>query len=523
MRKPPQRFEARPRRIVWALCLLVLIAAAGAGSGAVARASVFRVSVTKRSQTRPIRPDFLGLALEYRSIPALTGSGPQTVNPVLVQLIRNLVGHGRPVLRIGGQSGDRTWWPVAGMRRPPGITYDLTPRWMTSAHALAQATDARLILGVGLEADRPRIDAVEARQLLKRLGRRYIDALELGNEPELYPLVPWYRKLHGTAIPWYSHSGTPVYSRRPSYGSGSFAQEFSRALQVLPGVPIAGPDTGGLSWLDGFRRFVAPASQVRTLTWHAYGLNQCVMEASSPLYPTVPNLLAPQASRAIVNGISPYVALAHRGGAAFRVDEMNSVTCNGRLGVSNTFASALWVMDSLFTIAAHGIDGVNIHTFQNAANGLFDFDRSHGHWRGTVHPLYYGVLMFSQAAPPGSRLLRIHAGSQRQVRAWATLGPDHRTRVLLINDSLRRSTQALVRAGGRSGSVQRLRAPSAYATGAVTLGGERFAAHTETGIVPPPRMTLVGARSGVYSVALPAASAALLTIPAATARSASAH
>jgi hypothetical protein len=528
MRNPPHLFEARPRRqrpqhrAIAVLCGLALIAAAGAGSGAVARASVFRVSVTKRSQTRPIRPDFLGLALEYRSIPALTGSDPKTVNPVLVQLIRNLVGHGRPVLRIGGQSGDRTWWPVAGTRRPPGITYDLTPRWMTSAHVLAQATDARLILGIGLEADRPRIGAVEARQLVKGVGRRYIDALEVGNEPELYPLVPWYRKLHGTAIPWYSHSGVPVYSRRPSYAPASFAQEFSRALGVLPGVPIAGPDTGSLSWLGGFRRFLASSSRVRTLTWHAYGLNQCVMEASSPLYPTVPNLLAPQASRAIVNGISPYVALAHRVGAAVRVDEMNSVTCNGRLGVSNTFASALWVMDSLFTIASHGIDGVNIHTFQNAANGLFDFDRSHGHWQGTVRPLYYGVLMFSQAAPPGSRLLRIRTGSQRQVRAWATLGSDHRTRVLLINDSLRRSTQALVRAGGRSGSVQRLRAPSAYATGAVTLGGERFAAHTETGILASPRTTIVSARAGVYSVALPAASAALLTIPAVTVRSASA-
>ncbi|HEY3727946.1 MAG TPA: glycosyl hydrolase family 79 C-terminal domain-containing protein [Solirubrobacteraceae bacterium] len=493
---------------------MALTAVADCGWGAVARAAVFRVSVTKQRQSRPIRPDFLGLALEYRSIPALTGADPSSVNPVLVQLIRNLVAHGRPVLRIGGQSGDRTWWPVGGMRRPPGITYDLTPRWMTSAHALAQATNARLILGVGLEADRTRIDAVEARQLLKGVGRRYIDALEIGNEPELYPLIPWYRMLRGTAIPWYSHSGVPVYSRRPTYNSAAFEQEFSRTLQVLPQVPIAGPDTGILSWLGGSRRFLGPASRLRTVTWHAYGLNQCVMEASSPLYPTVPNLLRPQASRAIVNGISPYVALAHGAGASFRVDEMNSVTCNGRLGVSNTFASALWVMDSLFTIASHGVDGVNIHTFQNAANGLFDFDRSHGQWQGTVHPLYYGVLMFAQAAPPGSRLLQIHAGRQNQVRVWATIGADHRVRVLLINSSLRRSAQALVGAGGRSGSVERLRASSAYATGGVTLGSQSFAPHTQTGLLAPPQATVVTARSGVYSVGLPAASAALLTIPA---------
>ena len=33
------------------------------------------------------------------------------------------------------------------------------------------------------------------------------------------------------------------------------------------------------------------------------------------------------------------VARAHGAGASFRIDEMNSVTCNGRAGVSNTMAS----------------------------------------------------------------------------------------------------------------------------------------------------------------------------------------
>ncbi|HEY2258807.1 MAG TPA: glycosyl hydrolase family 79 C-terminal domain-containing protein [Solirubrobacteraceae bacterium] len=508
MTNPPRGLAAA------VISAVALVVGAGTSYDAVARASVFRVSVTRQPASRPIKPGFLGLALEYRSIPALTGTTPKTVNPVLVGLIRNLVGNGRPVLRIGGQSGDRTWWPIAGMRRPIGITYDLTPRWMASAHALAQAAGARLILGVGLEANRPRIDAVEAGQLLKGLGRRYIDALEIGNEPELYPLIPWFLNLHGKAVPWYSHFGVPVYSRRTTYGPGAFAQEFSRTLQVLPRIPIAGPDTGIVSWLGGFRGFVGPGSRVRILTWHAYGLNQCVMVASSPLYPTVSNLLRPQASRAVVNGISPYVALAHRFGASFRVDEMNSVTCNGRLGVSNTFASALWVMDSLFTIASRGVDGVNIHTFQNAANGLFDFHRSRGHWQGTVHPLYYGVLMFARAAPPGSRVLRIHAANQSQIRVWATIGADHRVRVLLINTSTGRSTQTLVRAPGRSGSVVRLRASSAYATGRVTLGGQRFAPRTESGALAPPRTEVANARGGAYSVRLPAASAALLTIPA---------
>lgn len=494
--------------------MLALIAAAGACFGAGAQAVVLRVS-SKSANRRPIAPDFLGLALEYRSIPELAGANLRSVNPVLVQLIRNLVPQGRPVLRIGGQSADRTWWPVGGMSRPLGITYNLSPSWMTSARALAQATDARLILGVGLEANRPRIDAVEAGQLLGGVGRRYIDALEIGNEPELYPLIPWYRRLHGTPIPWYSHVGVPVFSRPPNYNPQGFFGDFSRALQVLPRLPIAAPSTGLLQWLDEVRRSVSPASRVRIVTWHAYGLNQCVTVASSPRYPTVPNLLSSSAARGIANGISPYVALAHRFGASFRVDEMNSVTCNGRPGVSNTFASALWVMDALFTMAANGVDGVNIHTFQNAANGLFDFGHSHGRWVGAVHPLYYGLEMFAQAAPPGSRILRIHPGDQGAIRAWATLAPDRRIRVLLINDSRTRPARVLVRAPVAAGpaSIERLSAPSAYATGRVTLGGRTFGTRTRTGLLSPPLVKIVTTRSGGNALTLPAASAALVTFP----------
>ncbi len=490
---------------------MALIAAA-ASPAAAARTLEVRVSVGAPNG-RPVADGFLGLSLEYRSIPVYAGSDPAGVNPVLVQLIRNLVPHGRPVFRIGGQSTDRTWWPVAGAGQPLGVTYNLTPSWIRSARALAKATDAQYILGVNLEANRTRIAAAEARHLVSGLGRKYIAALEIGNEPELYTAVPWYHELNGTALPWYSKEGVPVFSRRPGYGPDAFDAEFSRTLPTLPLVPIAGPATGNVSWLDGFRRYLAPGSRVRSLTWHAYGLNQCITDPSSPYYPSVPNLLSLVASRSDVNGISPYVGLAHHVGASFRVEEMGSISCNGRLGVSNTFASALWVMDTLFTMAADGVDGAEMHTYPDAANGLFDFVGA-GHRQGTVHPLYYGALMFAQAAPSGSRLLRVGSGSQNQVRAWATLAPDHRIRVLLINDGVTRSALAQVRAPVAAGvaSVERLQASSVDATSGVTLGGQSFGARTSTGVLAPPQTSVLAPRSGTYRVALPAASAALLTL-----------
>ena len=41
---------------------------------------------------------------------------------------------------------------------------------------------------------------------------------------------------------------------------------------------------------------------------------------------------------------------------------MNSVTCHGKTGVSDTFASALWILNTLFEMVHAGVDAVNIHT-----------------------------------------------------------------------------------------------------------------------------------------------------------------
>jgi hypothetical protein len=511
---PPPR---PTRRLTSVLRALGVIGAAWLGAhAAVAQAYVFRLGVTGTQHGRAIPSNFLGLALEFNEIPELAPSTPKgpSVNPVFAQLVRYLDPRGRPNIRIGGQSTDRAWWPVRGMSRPLGVTYGLNSRWTAAARSMAQAINAQYLLGINLEANRTRISQVEAAALVKRIGTRYIDAREIGNEPDLYSLIPWYRRAGGRALPWYSHAGTPVYSRPATFSPQDYLAEFTRTLKVVPRLPIAGPETGNPPWANAFDGLVSPHSRVRMLTAHAYGLNQCIHDASSPAYPSVPNLLTLFASRGEVSGIGPYVALAHRNAAQYRIDEMGSITCNGRRGVSDTLASALWVMDALFEMAADGVDGVNLHSYPHSANGLFDFSLAHGHWRGSVHPLYYGALMFAQAAPAGSHLLRVVSSSQGPLRAWATAARDHHVRVLLINDSISSSALAVVRTPVVPGpaNLQRLRASGAAATAGVTLGGRTFGAATTTGVLAPPVVQTVAPHAGSYSVTLPAASAALLTV-----------
>jgi len=490
-------------------------AANGAGGGARAGASI-QVSISRAPITRPLPDNFLGLALEFRTVPQWSVDANGHVNPLLIQLLDGLDPTGRPVLRIGGESTDHSWWPASGIPKPLGITYDLTPSWAQAALTLARATDAELLIGLNLESDRPRIPEIEAQQLLGALGRRYIAAFQIGNEPNLYPFMAWYRVLGGHRIPWFRQDGTPVFSRGAGYGPAQFASEFARTLRVIPPLPITGPETSGTPWLQSFADLLGGRSRIRMLTSHAYGLNECVTDRTSPSYPSVPHLLSLTASRTLLGGLTQFVPLAHRFGRAYRIDEMGPVTCDGRPGVSNTMAAALWVLDSLFAVASEGVNGVNLHTYPNNSNGLFDFSNAGTTWSATVHPIYYGALMFSRAAPAGSRLLRVVAGTQSVLRAWATLGRDRRVRVVLINDSLRHPVTATVSSPGgfRAGSatVERLTAPSAYATGAVALGQRMFPTPTTTGVLAPPALETARSHGGVYRIQLPSSSAALVTI-----------
>jgi hypothetical protein len=192
--------------------------------------------------------------------------------------------------------------------------------------------------------------------------------------------------------------------------------------------------------------------------------------------------------------------------------------------VSDTFASALWILDTLFNMARVGVDGINVHTFHHAFYEPFDVTEHDGAWSAQVRSEYYGMLMFAQAAPPGSQLLPVSGRPPSTLRVWSTRDTGGRVRVILINDSRSRAVTVAVRppAPAPAGSpaaptptatAVQLRAPHADATSAVTIDGQSFGATTTTGI--PAGVTssaTVPATAGAFVVTVPAASATLLTI-----------
>jgi hypothetical protein len=74
-------------------------------------------------------PGFVGVSLEYSALHVYTGRNPLAVNPVLVQLLKGLAPGQSPVLRIGGNSADASWWPIRGTVPPPGARYAPRRLW----------------------------------------------------------------------------------------------------------------------------------------------------------------------------------------------------------------------------------------------------------------------------------------------------------------------------------------------------------------------------------------------------------
>jgi hypothetical protein len=426
------------------------------------------------------------------------------LDPVFLQLVRNLDPGQSPVIRIGGDSADWAWVRASGTAKPLGARVTIRQNLLSVLRALGTHLDARLILGLNLEADNVRVARAEALAFVRSIGRAHIRAFEIGNEPELYPVLGWYH-LNGQSIP----------GRRPRYDLAKYEREFRRFAARLPSLPLAGPSSGLPSWTGDLGTFSATAPRVGVITVHRYPLQRCQLEPGTPGFPTIRELLSRQSSVGLAESVIPVARSAHAHGKAIRVDETNSVSCFGAQDVSNTFAAALWALETSFAMARVGVDGVNFHTLPGAVYGLFSFRRVHGRWAGHVAPAYYGLLAFAKTAPPGAKLLRT-SGPARGLQIWATQSPDGTTHVLVINTG--HHTRAVgLRLPGRSGvaALSYLRARTLRSR-TVRLGNRTFGASTST--APYPNRPTIGSFwcspvGDPTFVDVPSPSAAILTVP----------
>ena len=379
-------------------------------------------------QARPRPSSFVGLSLEYSK-----GGISNYANPKDVNLLHQLDPH--PTLRIGGDSTD--WYSLKVAQ---------SAAWRSTPEGFATATDAQLIMGVNFKAQNISATLNEASTLTFSPLNPRITGLEIGNEPELYHHVR----------------------------SAAYLPKFNHYIAALHGYSLIGPASGSAHWVAKLPSDTQ--TKLQQTTYHFYALNACVHQPKSQSYPAIAHLLSPFAVRLAV---APLVARAHSNGSKFRIDELNSVTCRGKHGVADSPAFAIWMTDVLTKADHEGVDGVNIHMWPGAPSEQL--------FTGTsVHPEYYGALMFTKFAPTGSRLLNTYGATSADTHVWATT-TENQIRVMAINKSRTRKTFTLNVRGGTA-SVQ-------------TLSGTTLQTQPD-----------IEKKDGVFKITLPWVSEALLTI-----------
>ena len=477
---------------------------------------VVRATADPRTAGPRVPKSFLGFSQEYRLV--VSEVGFPRPNPVLVGLYRTLAepGGGAPVLRLGGGSQDEVWWNPERRPRPRDILFDVGPVYFGAVGQFLEATGSRTIVGLNLGANRPEVPAEVAQGVDAVLGERVI-AYEVGNEPNAYP----FRTLGTDA------SGRPAPARPPGYDVATYRRELGRHLDVLrrlrPAPRLGAPAICCQPWLGELPGLLrAEGRRLGLVTLHRYPLERCGKEPGDPDFPSLAELLRPESVRVHAGEIARAVSQARAAGLRLRITESNSVGCAGAEGVSDGFGAALWAADWTFALAANGVAGVNFHN-SSPLYQAYTTRGVKGVYRGLVRPLYYGLLFFAEATPHGARILastneaQIRAGAN--VKVWSTYdAEDGVVRVAVISKGRgprnAGTVEVAVPGASGAGSVRRLSGPGLTARGGVRWAGRAFRSPTTDGrLAGRAAAERVAGSEGRYGFHLPAASAALLTVP----------
>ena len=468
-----------------AVVVLVLAATAAALSGG-RQGGPARVAVDTGSPGRAVPAPFLGLSMEWTSV----GSYGGPARPGIVALLRRLeAASGAPLpLRIGGASGEESWWnPSRRGPPPPGVRHDIDPASLTALAGLARGLDAPVTMGLNLQDGDDRNALALARAAQRRLRGR-LEGLEIGNEPDLY-----------TAARTFGPPAVRRLRKRGRYAPADYVRDAGRYLDALAaGLParsrprlVIGGFAGSPAWPPTLPRLIARhPGTVGAIAAHRYGLSGC--ELGGDAASSRAALLATQASRERMAGLEPLVAIAHAHRLPLWVTELNSAPCGGAPGASDSFAAALWLTDALFALARAGADRAAVQTFDGAVYAPFA-RRGAG---AVARPPFFGMLAFARAAPRGTHLVPVRIAGGGRVRAWATEAPDGTVRVALIAGVDARSVRVRIATGpGRPCATVRVTsAPALAARAGIADRAPRTVCPRGGGVpveVPGPSLTVV--------------------------------
>ena len=428
-----------------------------------------------------IPADFTGLGYEISSVARKGLLDPS--NTKYIQLVKTLSKNG--VIRIGGNTSDfSAWEPHGEASILPKATVTNTAL-VEALGGFLRATGWKLIWGLNLGRGTAESAADQAAAVARAAGDRLL-CFEIGNEPDLF--VGQGHKPKG-------------------YGYAEYRQEFERFAEALrarvPGARLAGPDVAGATdWVASFAH--DERDRISLLTEHYYRTGQ-----KNPLA-TMENLL--NTDERFVKMTARLQEIGKSSGLPYRLCELNSFSGGGKPRISDTFASALWGLDLMFTLASAGGAGINFETGLNHLGFVSSYSPIYEDEAGnlTARPLYYGMLAFATAGT--GRLVEARSSaSGGNFRSYATVDTSGRLCFTLINKDVATAVNASIKVPAPASSVEvlRLSAPAINSMTGVTFGGTEVSAN---GIWAPRRQPVVRVRGGMLNLGVPVASASIVRV-----------
>ncbi|MDR3698403.1 MAG: glycosyl hydrolase family protein [Candidatus Sulfopaludibacter sp.] len=425
-----------------------------------------------------IPQDFLGLSFETGSLTSATGFPAE--NTQFLQMVSQL---GLGWLRFGGNSVDKTAW-ARGQRTSASSSATLMSSDVDRVIAYARATGWRVLWGLNLKSSDANTAADEA-DYVQQNGGDVLAGFEIGNEPDLY-------------------SGITLVNFETNWKS------FADAIQAInPKAILTGPaDAGNIStWTGPFVN--TEGSRLALVTQHFYPLGPPpTVPASQPNSASIPNLLSANTRGTADSAAQSLQTITAKPALPWRMAETNSCYNGGYEGVSNVFASALWGVDYMLTLAGHASAGLNFH---GGGTGLYTpiaTGTTGGVTTIAARPLYYAMLLFGAAL--GTRVVPVTVNSSRvNATAYGLLDAAGGLRVFVINKDSQFDAAVQITPGSAytQATAIRLAAPSLTEKTAITLAGASVAAD---GTWTPQAPETVQGSGGTFNLTVPAGTAAVV-------------
>ena len=430
-------------------------------------------------QSKPINGRFVGFSIEVSSAAKMLAVGGKggPVRMSYANLMNGLrtASHSTagPNIRIGGNSADISVYLPTG-ELPAGDSYRITDSDMATYATAVPQWNGTIALDVNFRNPTDAGLAVAHAQAASRVlgGWPLIESIEVGNEVDLF---------YQDGI------------RNKSYAYADYKGEFAvyaGALNtILPAPRIQGATWCHPAWAPNWTDYVTSFGPAvfSSLSYHRYAESSCAGHS-----PTMAALMADAASAGIAEFLAPLARTAAAARIPFFVGEGNSISCGGAYNLSDVGASALWALDTLFNVAAVGVERWNFHGGPDGAYAAVAYDDITVDMPD-VRPMYYGLRAFAEATASNSVLYSVKnvTGNNGFIKAWAVTDDARATRVIVLHKDYRiGSTNASitivpVNGGDRGGTAVLTRLDmgpkgvNATSRDGITIGGQTFTGSTD--------------------------------------------